>query len=52
MRIRYDDETQVMLLPDYGRKKLLGYADTFRELAHAYEEEETQPGVLLAADRG
>lgn len=51
MRIRYDDETQVMLLPDYGRKKLLGYADTFRELAHAYEEEETQPGVLLAADR-
>ena len=26
------------LLPDYGRKRLLTYADSFRELAEVFEE--------------
>ncbi len=29
-------EIEVMLLPDYGKKKLLGYADTFRDLARTF----------------
>ncbi len=29
-------ELEVMLLPDYGKKKLLGYADTFRDLARTF----------------
>ncbi len=29
-------EIEVTLLPDYGKKKLLGYADTFRDLARTF----------------
>lgn len=37
-----NEEIRVTLLPEYGRKKLLNYADTFRELAQVYEEKEEQ----------
>jgi len=38
MRNRAEEEVNMMLLPTYGRKKLLMYADTFRGLARVYEE--------------
>ena len=47
MKNRIEDETiRVTLLPEYGRKRLLNYAETFRGLAQVYEEkEENVPSV-------
>ena len=40
---------QVFLLSEYGRQKLLGYADSFKEIAKTLEEEFKweQGGFLL-----
>lgn len=32
------DENVISIIPEYGRKKLLGYAESFRELAELFEE--------------
>lgn len=47
MKSRKQDviETKVTLLPDYGRKKLLSYAESFRGLAKIYDEEKEAEGV-------
>ncbi|MBD5444640.1 MAG: SpoIIE family protein phosphatase [Lachnospiraceae bacterium] len=33
------DENVISVIPEYGRQKLLGYAESFRELAELFEEE-------------
>ena len=33
------DENIISIIPEYGRQKLLGYAESFRELARFFEEE-------------
>lgn len=33
------EENAVFIIPEYGRQKLLGYAESFRELAELFEEE-------------
>lgn len=43
-----DDEIRVTLLPEYGRRKLLTYADTFRDLAQVYEGKEEMISVVEA----
>lgn len=35
-RANVRNETEAVLLPDYGKKKLLNYADTFRDLARTF----------------
>lgn len=36
------DENIIAVIPEYGRKKLLGYAESFRELAELFTEEEEE----------
>ena len=51
MKNRVEDETiRVTLLPEYGRKRLLNYAETFRGLAQVYEEKE-EPVPVVEPDR-
>lgn len=33
------EENAIFIIPEYGRQKLLGYAESFRELAELFEEE-------------
>ena len=35
------DENRISIIPEYGRQRLLMYADSFRELAEFFEEEES-----------
>ena len=39
------DDNFVTIIPEYGRQKLLGYAESFRDLAELFEEEKTE--ILL-----
>ena len=36
------DDNIVAIIPEYGRQKLLGYAESFRDLAELFEEEKTE----------
>ncbi|MDD3205899.1 MAG: hypothetical protein PHS74_09235, partial [Lachnospiraceae bacterium] len=49
-------QIEATLLPDYGRKKLLGYAETFRDLAKTYANDaegkaDTKKGAETMEDR-
>ena len=35
-----EDENLIAMIPEYGRQKLLGYAESFRDLAELFEEKE------------
>ena len=35
-----EDENLIAIIPEYGRQKLLGYAESFRDLAELFEEKE------------
>lgn len=39
-QIQGKDDFIIEMIPEYGRRKLLGYAETFRDLAELFEEEE------------
>ena len=34
------DDGRIEIIPEYGRQKLLTYAESFRDLADLFEEEE------------
>ncbi|MDE7021630.1 MAG: hypothetical protein K2P23_12145 [Lachnospiraceae bacterium] len=36
------EDNIVTIIPEYGRQKLLGYAESFRELAELFEEERVE----------
>lgn len=36
------EDNMVAIIPEYGRQKLLGYAESFRDLAELFEEEEAE----------
>lgn len=36
------DENIIAIIPEYGRQKLLGYAESFRDLAELFEEEKAE----------
>ena len=47
------DDNRITIIPEYGRQRLLGYAESFRDLADLFEEEE-ESGIQdseEAADR-
>ena len=55
MRIKKAERNQihVMLLPEYGKQKLLTYADSFKDLAEVFtkiNKEEKQPEAATAGD--
>ncbi len=35
-------DRQIRVIPEYGRQKLLGYAESFRDLAELFEEDKTE----------
>ncbi len=35
------DENRITIIPEYGRQRLLTYAESFRDLAELFEEEES-----------
>lgn len=37
-----EEENLVAMIPEYGRQKLLGYAESFRDLAELFEEKEEE----------
>lgn len=39
------------ILPEYGRRKLLTYADSIRELAGSFKETESNQEILLKRNR-
>lgn len=50
MEIR--DDSRIEIIPEYGRQKLLTYAESFRDLADLFEEEgEEQEQMSDPADR-
>ena len=36
------EDNIITIIPEYGRQKLLGYAESFRELAELFEEERVE----------
>lgn len=50
MEIR--DDSRIEIIPEYGRQKLLTYAESFRDLADLFEEDEEEPKQISEpADR-
>ncbi len=49
MEIR--DDSRIEIIPEYGRQKLLTYAESFRDLADLFEEEDEQEQTPDPADR-
>lgn len=45
------DENMVTVISEYGRQKLLNYAESFRDLAELFEEEETEESCQDDKDR-
>ena len=46
------DENMVAVISEYGRQKLLNYAESFRDLADLFEEDEEEPKQISEpADR-
>ncbi len=45
------DDTRIEIIPEYGRQKLLTYAESFRDLADLFEEDSRQEEVSEAIDR-
>lgn len=42
------DENKIAVIPEYGRQRLLNYAESFRDLADLFEDEEEEPEAALA----
>ena len=40
------DDNRIEIIPEYGRQKLLTYAESFRDLADLFEEEEAEQEQL------
>lgn len=45
------DDNRIEIIPEYGRQKLLTYAESFRDLADLFEEDSRQEEVSEAIDR-
>ena len=45
------DDSRIEIIPEYGRQKLLTYAESFRDLADLFEEEDEQEQTLEPTDR-
>lgn len=45
------DDSRIEIIPEYGRQKLLTYAESFRDLADLFEEDSRQEEVSEAIDR-
>lgn len=41
-QVEMKDDNIVAIIPEYGRQKLLGYAESFRDLAELFEEEKAE----------
>lgn len=38
------DDNRIAIIPEYGRQRLLNYAESFRDLADLFEQDEEDPG--------
>ena len=45
------DDNRIEIIPEYGRQKLLTYAESFRDLADLFEEDSRQEEMSEAIDR-
>ena len=41
------DDNRITIIPEYGRQRLLNYAESFRDLADLFEEEEGGTGAVI-----
>lgn len=50
-QVEVRDENVVAMIPEYGRQRLLGYAESFRDLAELFEETEKEESCKQDKDR-